>query len=38
MHAEDVGLPRFERTPSLNDNQDFIQSLAALVRNHLVQR
>jgi len=37
MHAEEVGLPRFERTPSLNDNQDFIESLAALVRHHLEQ-
>ena len=35
MHAEAVGLPRFERSPSLNDQQDFLQALAALVRNHL---
>lgn len=35
MHAERIGLPRFERTPSLNDHQDFLQALALLVRNHL---
>ncbi len=35
MHAEQVGLPRFERTPSLNDNEDFLQALAGLVRAHL---
>lgn len=35
MHAEQVGLPRFERTPSLNDNEDFLQALAGLVRDHL---
>ncbi len=35
MHAEGIGLPRFERTPSLNDHPDFLQSLAALVRHHL---
>ena len=35
MHAEAVGLPRFERTPSLNDNPDFLQALASLVRSHL---
>lgn len=32
MHAEKIGLPRFERAPSLNDNPDFIQALAGLVR------
>jgi protoheme ferro-lyase len=35
MHAEAIGLPRFERTPSLNDNADFLQALASLVRSHL---
>ncbi len=35
MHAEAIGLPRFERAPSLNDHQDFIQALAALVRSYL---
>lgn len=35
MHAEQVGLPRFERAPSLNDNEDFLQALAGLVRCHL---
>jgi len=35
MHAEKIGLPRFERAPSLNDNADFLQALAALVRHHL---
>lgn len=35
MHAEGIGLPRFERSPSLNDHQDFLQALAALVRSHL---
>ncbi len=35
MHAEAVGLPRFERAPSLNDHQDFLQALAGLVRHHL---
>ena len=35
MHAEGTGLRRFERAPSLNDHQDFLQALAALVRNHL---
>ncbi|NOR50416.1 MAG: ferrochelatase [Desulfuromonadales bacterium] len=35
MHAEAVGLPRFERSPSLNDQQDFLQALAALIRDHL---
>lgn len=35
MHAENIGLPRFERAPSLNDHTDFIQALAGLVRSHL---
>lgn len=35
MHAEKVGLPRFERAPSLNDHQDFLKALAGLVRHHL---
>lgn len=35
MHAEAIGLSRFERAPSLNDHPDFLQALAALVRNHL---
>ena len=35
MHDEAIGLPRFERTPSLNDNADFLQALASLVRSHL---
>ncbi len=35
MHAEEAGLPRFERAPSLNDRQDFLQALAGLVRHHL---
>lgn len=35
MHAEKVGLPRFERAPSLNDNEDFLQALAGLVKHHL---
>lgn len=37
MHAEKVGLPRFERAPSLNDNPDFIKALAGLVREHLAK-
>ncbi len=37
MHAESIGLPRFERAPSLNDNEDFLQALAGLVRHHLDQ-
>lgn len=37
MHAEKVGLPRFERAPSLNDHADFIQALASLVAHHLEQ-
>ncbi len=35
MHAEKVGLPRFERAPSLNGNEDFLQALAGLVCSHL---
>ena len=35
LHAEKVGIPRFERAPSLNDHADFISALAALVRAHL---
>ena len=35
MHAEGIGLPRFERAPSLNDHQDFLQTLASLVKHHL---
>ncbi len=35
MHAEKVGLPRFERAPSLNDHPDFIKALASLVRARL---
>ena len=37
MHAEKVGLPRFERAPSLNNHADFIQALASLVAHHLEQ-
>jgi len=37
MHAEKVGLPRFERAPSLNAHADFIQALAELVREHLAE-
>jgi ferrochelatase len=33
LHAEKVGLPAFERSPSLNDHEDFLQSLADLVRS-----
>ncbi len=35
MHAEAIGLPRFERTPSLNDHQDFLQALVGLIRHNL---
>lgn len=38
MHAEKVGLPRFERCPSLNDGSDFVQALAGLVRHHLEEQ
>jgi protoheme ferro-lyase len=31
MHAEAIGLPRFERAPSLNDHEDFLQALTDLV-------
>jgi ferrochelatase len=37
MHAEKVGLPRFERAPSLNDSPDFIRALAELVKEHLAK-
>jgi ferrochelatase len=37
MHAEKVGLPRFERAPSLNDHADFLQALAHLVRHHIAE-
>jgi ferrochelatase len=35
MHAEKVGIPRFERAPSLNNHADFIKALAELVEAHL---
>jgi ferrochelatase len=35
MHAEAIGLPRFERAPSLNDHEDFLQALTGLVQHHL---
>jgi protoporphyrin/coproporphyrin ferrochelatase len=35
MHAEEAGLPGFERSPSLNDHEDFLQALADLVRSQL---
>jgi ferrochelatase len=35
MHAEKVGIPRFERAPSLNDHADFIRGLANLVQTHM---
>jgi ferrochelatase len=35
LHAEKIGIPRFERAPSLNDHADFIKALADLVKNHL---
>lgn len=35
MHAEKVGLRAFERSPSLNDHEDFLQALAGLVQAHL---
>jgi len=35
MHAEKIGLPRFERIPSLNDHPDFLKALAGLVRYNL---
>ena len=37
LHAEKVGIPRFERAPSLNDHADFIQALADLVKDHLAK-
>ncbi len=33
MHAEAIGLPRFERAPSLNDHEDFLQALTGLVND-----
>jgi ferrochelatase len=38
LHAEKVGIPRFERAPSLNDHTDFISALADLVRAHLKEQ
>jgi ferrochelatase len=38
MHAEKIGLPRFERAPSLNDHPDFITALAELIKAHLEQQ
>jgi ferrochelatase len=38
LHAEKAGLPRFERSPSLNDHGDFIRALAGLVRAHLEEQ
>ena len=35
LHAEKVGIPRFERAPSLNAHPDFVSALADLVRAHL---
>ncbi len=35
MHAEKAGIPRFERAPSLNDHDDFIEALAQLVKSRL---
>ncbi len=35
MHAEETGLSAFERSPSLNDHEDFLQGLAGLVRARL---
>jgi ferrochelatase len=37
LHAEKVGIPRFERAPSLNDHADFVNALAQLVEHHLTQ-
>lgn len=33
-HAHRVGITEFGRTPSLNDHADFIEGMAALVRQH----
>lgn len=33
LHAESAGIPSFERSPSLNDHDDFLEALAALVRD-----
>ncbi len=38
MHAEKIGIPRFERAPSLNDHPDFLKALAELVAHHLEQQ
>jgi len=34
-HAEQHGIRRFERAQSLNDGEDFLAAMAALVREHL---
>jgi len=34
-HAYKAGIPSFQRVPSLNDHDDFIQALAGLVRDSL---
>jgi len=34
LHAEKVGISRFERAPSLNDHADFLRALADLVKHH----
>ncbi len=34
-HAEKKGIRHFGRTPSLNDNDDFIRAMADLVRQHM---
>lgn len=37
MHAEKAGLASFERSPSLNDHDDFLQALADLAATRLEQ-
>ncbi len=37
MHAEKSGLPAFERSPSLNDHDDFLQALADLAATRLTE-
>ncbi len=37
MHAEKAGLATFERSPSLNDHDDFLQALADLAATRLEQ-
>ena len=37
LHAEEAGVPSFERSPSLNDHEDFLQALADLVREKTAQ-